>query len=434
MGNNIELKYVKVFDKRKKLVGIKIEGQKGWFVEPSFEELGLSDFCGDNKNKTWFKKNGNYGWYNIEDRIVLITAEYAFPLYFNQNGYAITWKNYKAGVVDIEGNEVIPFVYDNIVSRWQHIDITEDDKVCPTAKDVFRGFVCFTDEGNEQFYDEQCKPSYCQEWEHDRFTNIPKFDNREVENMTIEELEDLIKKEYIRLIELGYEHHHKWVMSKEHNDLIRAQEYKVESLIRDRRMMMNRSWVHNRENAERIGRLNNLLMRAVHKGIKLAKRTSRSLQWMQKTPNSECYEVEVYIYPYWQNSKSDLRYECRFKSSVKEQERLIDDEDNVSETHIWNIIADLGKGYKRLCKASCFEESFDDYEHDDWNERRMIGDDGQTWDECIHFPAYQDVYFTRPFHHLYLDLFDYSFEDLCNINDFRVNINVRLQTREQDKA
>ena len=62
----------------------------------------------------------------------------------------------------------------------------------------------------------------------------------------------------------------------------------------------------------------------------------------------------------------------------------------------------------------------------------MTGDDGQSWEECIHFPAYQDEYFTMPFHHLYCDQFDFSLEDLCNINDFRVNVNVHLITKEQD--
>lgn len=70
--------------------------------------------------------------------------------------------------------------------------------------------------------------------------------------------------------------------------------------------------------------------------------------------------------------------------------------------------------------------------HKDWNERTLTGDEGQSWDECIHYPAYQDEYFTMPFHHLFCDCFDYSFEDLCNINDFRVNVNVRLVTKEQD--
>ena len=51
---------------------------------------------------------------------------------------------------------------------------------------------------------------------------------------------------------------------------------------------------------------------------------------------------------------------------------------------------------------------------------------------CAHCPAYQDEYFTMPFHHLFCDCFDYSFEDLCNINDFRVNVEVRLVTKEQD--
>ena len=107
-----------------------------------------------------------------------------------------------------------------------------------------------------------------------------------------------------------------------------------------------------------------MLMRAVSKAIKLGKKTSKSLQWMEK--------------------------------------------------------------------GRCFEASVCGYEPDYWDERELTGDEGQSWDECIHYPAYQDEYFTMPFHHLYCDCFDYSFEDLCNINDFRVNVNVRLVTKEQD--
>ncbi len=62
----------------------------------------------------------------------------------------------------------------------------------------------------------------------------------------------------------------------------------------------------------------------------------------------------------------------------------------------------------------------------------MTYDDGHTWDEDLHYPAYQDVYFTNPFNEL-CELFIYSFEDLCNINDFRVNVDVKLKTRELGK-
>lgn len=423
MKDDKELGYIVVYDKRKKLYGVKLEGKKKWYIEPCFEGLGRVDWHTDGSSNMWFKKDGAYGLYDVKERKVLIPAEYGFPLYHNENGHAVTWKNYKAGVIDRDGNVLIPFKYDKIRYRRQY----------DGSKDIFRGYACFTNEGEEDVYDVNCQPSNYEDGERDRLNYVPEYDNKEVENMTLCEVESLIREEYVKLIELGYEHHKKWTMSREHQDKIDEQEEKVVSLIGDRMMKMNRSWVHNRENAKRISRMNDLLMRAVRKGIKLAKRTSKSLQWMEAVPNTAVYGVEVYICPEWQDSRSDYRYERKYKSSSKERDRLIDDVDNVSDTHIWNIIASVGYGPRYNGVGSCFEKLWHDYKNADWDEREMIGDDGQSWDECIHFPAYQDVYFTMPFHHLYLDLFDYSFEDLCNINDFRVNIDVKLQTREQDK-
>lgn len=443
VGNKHE--YVKVYDKRTKLFGIKEEGAKGWYVEPSFEELGLREFAMPAMT-TWFKKDGAYGMYDVEERRVVIPAEYGFPPYLNRfNGCAVTWKDHKAGVIDVEGKVVIPFIYDEIHERWQSEDIPEEErrtiidadgkeiKVGPMSRQVMRGYACFTNEGAEQAYDKKGNPAEFEEWEQD-LRNCPlEYENKEVEGMTLEEFEDWIKREYVALLELGYDLRQKYTWSSEHRQKVDEQEEKLQSLIRDRRRMMDSTWVHNVENANRISRVNDLLMRAVRKAIKLGEKTSKSLQWMEKVPNSYHYEVDVFVHPLWQDSKSDYRYERRFKSASKENDRLIDDEDNMAPTHIWNIIATVGKGIKKDGMAQCFRQSSDEYRKGEWNVRDLTGDDGQTWDEGIHFPAYQDVYFTMPFHHLYFDLFDYSFEDLCNINDFRINVNVRMETREQSR-
>ena len=211
----------------------------------------------------------------------------------------------------------------------------------------------------------------------------------------------------------------------------------MKSLLDDRRRMMNRTWVHNVENAERIGRMNDLLMRTVHKAIQLGKRATKSLEWMEKVRNLESYYVEVYVYPMWQNSQSDLRYERKFENDEEEEERLIDEEDNMKHTHIWNIIAHMGqinihRGDDDRNVTACFSNMGDIYVPEEWNERDLVGEDGRTWDELIHYPAYQNQYFLMPFHHLYCDLYSYSFEDLCNINDFRITIDLQFATREQD--
>ncbi len=95
----------------------------------------------------------------------------------------------------------------------------------------------------------------------------------------------------------------------------------------------------------------------------------------------------------------------------------------------------MGSGYHhRRGVVACYEQLNCECHIDTWDDDDFLGEDGRTWDEGIHYPAYQDQYFLMPFHHLYCDLFLYSFEDLCNINDFRVNVEVQLVTREQDKT
>ena len=61
-------------------------------------------------------------------------------------------------------------------------------------------------------------------------------------------------------------------------------------------------------------------------------------------------------------------------------------------------------------------------------------DDGESWDEGIRYPIYMDVYFTHPFHQLYFDNYYYANTDIVNINDFRIKVDVRLETKEMDKV
>ena len=440
--SNNATKYLKVYDRRKKLFGIKEDGRKNWYVEPMFEELGFEEWDED-ELETWFKLNGKYGYYNIRDKRVVIPALYGYPLYFKGKGFAITWKDYKAGVIDIEGNVKIPFVYDAIEGRYQQVPIPKEEQhtvttsdgivhyVGPTHRTFFHGYACFTNEGDVQVYDINCNHDEFYEWEQERLKDEPEYNNKNVGAMSLEELEETIKEEYLLLLELGYEAQNTLILSQEHKDKNHEQERKVKSLLHDRRQKMNRSWMHNVENVKRIGRMNKLLMRAVRKAIKLGEKTSRSLQWMEKVSNTAHYVVEVYVHPEWQNSQSDLRYERKFKSASKEHERLFTDENNVSDTHIWNIIASMGGWIKYHGVGVCFEGLGYKYDLNYWNEKKLIEDNGQSHDEYIHFPAYQDEYFTMPFRDLFCD-FDFSFEDLCNINDFRVNVNVQLVTREQD--
>lgn len=438
--------YEKCYAKRKHLFGIKVAGEKGWYVEPCFEELGTRKYVTDDVPEVWFKQNGRYGLYNVGERRVVLPAVYGFPFDFGSKGeYATVWKDYKAGVIDRQGNEVVPIIYDEIEARTECItipneqrrEVTLDDgtviHIDPKYRLEFRGYACFTNDGCSQAYDENCQPCEFCDWEAPRMNRKPEYDNKEAETMTIAELECLIQREYIHLLEMGYQSGNTYHFFDEHRKRMDEQEERVNSLIVDRRTKMDQSWVHNVENAHRVGRTNRLLMRAVEKAVRLGKRASKSLRWMEKVSHTENYDVEVTIHPEWQDSQSDLRYVPKYKSSGKEIDRLDDENCELADTHIWNIIAAMGGGPKREGISLCFSQSTGEYSSDFWDVRELTLDDGQSWDEGIHFPAYQDEYFTHPFHALYLDYFNYSFEDLCNINDFRVNVDVRLETREQEK-
>ena len=146
-----------------------------------------------------------------------------------------------------------------------------------------------------------------------------------------------------------------------------------------RSRMMNRNFVHNEENAQRIRRTNDLLMRAIRKAIKLGKKTSKSLQWMEKVSHTTHYEIGIYVYPKWKNSKSELGYERKYKSSAKENQRLKAELHNYEGTHIWNIIAALASGSNYYEPHSCCDYWVSKYSPDDWDERKITMDDGVSW-------------------------------------------------------
>lgn len=91
---------------------------------------------------------------------------------------------------------------------------------------------------------------------------------------------------------------------------------------------------------------------------------------------------------------NDLRYERKYESTDEEDERLWDDEDNIAPTHLWNIIAELGYGYHhRRGFVACLERLSCEYQTEDRDDiNLLLGEDGRTWDESIHYPAYQDQY------------------------------------------
>jgi len=379
--------------------GVKVCDSSGkpkreWWIKPVYEAIR---YISDKTTHTWFKLNGKYGYLDILTKEEVIPAEYGYPLYFS-NGYAETWKDYRAGVIDISGKTVIPFQFDEIKSR-----------VKPSnqggSENIFRGFICSCEDGTRQFFNENLQPDELKEW--DQVGREPHIADQDNEALSIGELEDKIRENFRKLIEIGYNTPLEYCFSSEHCDEIEKLEEIVKNAIWDRKRKMDSFWRHTRENVAGIGRMNDLLMKATRKAISLGKKTAKSLQWMEKVPNTEDYSVKVYVYPCWQ--------------------------DDLSEMDIRDIITRMGEMPNCDGITPCFEHISRNYDSRDWNYRDCIVDDGQSWDEMIHYPVYQDVYFLHPFHLLYCDLFNYSFEDLVSIRDFRVEVKVELQTKVQDK-
>ena len=67
-----EIIYRKVYDKRQKKFGIKVDGQKDWYVEPQFDALGFVELSSSIDGEVWFKENGRYGWYSIPKKTVCV--------------------------------------------------------------------------------------------------------------------------------------------------------------------------------------------------------------------------------------------------------------------------------------------------------------------------------------------------------------------------
>ena len=92
MEENKHTKYIKVYDKRKRQFGVKLEKHKEWYIEPCFDEMGLKDWGTQSISETWFLKDGLYGRYDLAEKKVLLPAEYGFPFYFNKNALAVPQK------------------------------------------------------------------------------------------------------------------------------------------------------------------------------------------------------------------------------------------------------------------------------------------------------------------------------------------------------
>lgn len=437
--------YKEEYCRRKRKYGIRKTGYTGWWIEPIYE--AIEELSNRHSGFAWIKKNGRYGCLDIERREEPIPCEYGFPIWFSgsEDSWHIAWKDHKAGVINGKNEVLIPFIYDEIHTRTQYvdnpnprtyIDLNGEERIIPheRKKAIFKGFACFTNEGGQQAYDERMQPCEFADWEKELLYPEYEWCIPENANRTVEEVEAIIQDEYRQLLSMGYSEKEDYMLAKETRDAIDAQKSKVQDYIIDRRYMLNRSWVHCYENAQKISRMNDLMMRAVAKAIKLGSKASRSLQWMEKVPHKCKYYVDVGVHPLWVNDKSAYNYTPKESVPKKERERL-EEQELESRFHIWNIISAISRGCpgKMDGAAMCFSASSNDYNCQEWEFHKLVMDDGQSWDEGLHYPAYMDVYFTVPFYYIYSYCY-YANADLININDFRVKINVRLETKEMDRC
>ena len=388
------LKLKKILCAKNGKYGLKKDGHRSWAVKPIYDEIGSGCFI---NHYIGIKRDGKFGTLDLKTMEEYIPCIYGFPLYWNKNGLAIAWKNKKAGVVNFQNELVVPCIYDNLYFLRK-----SDGLFAELGKEKlkldFEGKKVDFSKDDMELVNRRVLDEYPEE-----------------DKMTIEELESLI---------IGLYGQYKHSLS---DDL----KTRIDKLLFVRRLKMNESWEHTPENVEAISRVNDLLMKAVRKAMGLGYKTAKSLEWMSKI-NNEDYEVEVGVFPYWQNRKSEYCYKPTLSIS-KEKELLFKDELEMSDKHIWNIIVEMGEtSFSVNGQNVCFSHASRTADLKDWDYKQATLDDGQTWDEGIHLPAYQDVYFLYPWHLLYWDNFSFSFYDLANINDFRVIISVKFEQKFRD--
>ena len=367
-----------------------------WFVPPIYDECRES-WMGA---LVWVKKKGKFGLVDLNTGEEKIPCEYTFPPYFSREGLAVVWKDYKAGVINLDNEIVVPFIYDSITGRYR------------TPEDGFIGRIgdgdpiCLNLQGEvTSFTQEELERMNAPWWIEEEFPEYMEKPIVEIEK----EIADVYKE---------------WDRKKTDDDL----DKKLGDLIRIRARRLNQTWRHTPENAARIDRVNKLLMRAVRKAMTFGKRTAESLDWVKQATGDE-YTICVFVYPYWQNRMSEWNGPVAEKVSRKV---LDEDECELSEYHLWNIIVERGS-VREENRGICFTHTAHTSNQDDWNFTSAVMDDGQTWDEGIHYPVYQDVYFVHPWHLLYWDSYEFALEDIARLNDFRVEVSVSFETKVKDK-
>lgn len=370
--------YTTRYDKHSHKYGIVLADDKGkrtkWWIRPQYDAIGCIE-TRFGRSLAWIKVGGNYGTIDVETRKVVIEPQYGYPLYWwndgqeatDENIKAVVWKDHKAGVINLKGEIVMPIVYDQLYSVDGEI-LTE-------------------------------QPEEKLDW------LVPENEHR-----TVEEITQKVIEEWKKLRAMGYPSRVSlYSLDHETRDRLERQKEIVRTYLCDRRQAADLSWKHNAENAARIARTNDLLMKAVRKAMKVGKKTARSLMWMNLLPKATYQNIEVFVYPQLSESNDDDILNIILQMGLSE----IDQVDGISACF----------SHRNRAEDECELDA-------DWDWKEAILDDGQTWDEGIHHPAYQDVYFTNPWHKLFHQNY-ISFDDLAGIKEFCVDLRVHAETVEK---
>lgn len=368
-------KYSTQYDKRCRKYGIVLDTDNGkrtkWWIKPQYDAIGNIE-TRFGRSLAWIKVGKNYGSIDVDARKVIVEPQYGYPLFWwadgpemtDENIKAVVWKDHKTGVINLKGEIVMPIIYDQLYCV--------DGKI------------------------QTERPEEKLDW------YVPENEHR-----TVEEITQKVIVEWKKLRAMGYSSKVSlYRLDDETRERIKQQKEMVRTYLCDRRQAADMNWEHNAENAARLSRTNDLLMKAVRKAMKVGKKTAQSLMWMNSKPKATYNNIEVFVYPQLSESDDDDILNIILQMGLSE----IDQVDGISACFCHRNRAD------------------DERELDaDWDLKKAILDDGQTWDEGIHHPAYQDVYFTNPWHKLFYQNF-ISLEDLAKIKAFCVDLRVHTET------
>lgn len=355
-------------------------------LPPTYEWIGELE-----SETTWIKRKEGYGLLDCSTFKELIPCQYANSLYPDKLNQIIVWKDYKAGLIDMHQHTLIPIAYD--------------------ALELVNGKY-YHGEKEDQHYWFDSKGYPIQETKELAAYIQPQWIDEEVEllQLPLPELDQRIRSAYCRYQNSKYEDDYNY----------------TKKLILIRKYRMNKEWKHNAANVSRIERVNNLLNNTIKEAIEIGQHTTESLSWMEEA-NNESYCVDVTVYPYWANDRSEIGYHPQLEGEA-EEDRLTDQEWNESGAHIWNIIRNIGTfETDNQLSHFCFFISRDTADPEWWTFERCVCEDGQSYDQGMHRPIYQDIHFCWPWERLSWGNFNYAFEDLVRMNEFRIEIRVNFE-------